>query len=63
MSLHTGQVADKIYLPGWIFDLPWATGQPLMLQPELSLNFAENGTSKSRLGLFDTSWDCEHNGN
>ena len=33
MSLLIGQVADKIYLPGWIFRLPWATGQLLMLRP------------------------------
>ena len=30
MSLPTGQVADKIDLPAWTFNLPWATGQPLM---------------------------------
>ncbi len=25
MSLQSGQVANKIYLPVWIFNLPWAT--------------------------------------
>ena len=35
MSLPTRQVADEIYLPGWIFNLHWATGQPLMSHPGL----------------------------
>ena len=33
MSLPAGQIADKIYLPTWIFNLPWAPGQPLMSHP------------------------------
>ncbi len=33
MNLPTGQVADKIYLPVWILNLPRATGQPSMSHP------------------------------
>ena len=33
MSLPAGQVADKIYLPTWIFNLSRETGQPLMSHP------------------------------
>ncbi len=40
MSLPTRQVANKIYLPGWMFNLPRATGQPLMLHPGFMLSRA-----------------------
>ena len=33
MGLHNGQIDDNIYLPGWIFSLPEAAVQPLMLYP------------------------------
>ena len=37
MNLPAGQVADKIYLPVWEFNLPWTTGQPLMSHPDSAL--------------------------
>ncbi len=56
MSLPAGQVADKIYLPTWIFNLPRATGQPLMSHPGW-YNYSTQGSACLSLREHGT---CRH---
>ena len=55
MSLPTGQVADKIYLPAWTFNLPQATGQPLMSHPD-PCTTVRNTTWVSTLAMWHYQW-------
>ena len=69
MNLPAGQVADKIYMPEWIFNLPRATGQPLMSHPAndeadgyLLQNHVQRGQTTMYLVSLESSVKMEENG-
>ena len=65
MSLPTGQVADKVYLPRRIFTLPRATGQSFMSHPAAIVDIVSQHWLSmmiwcSRWSVFMRSCDYTH---